>query len=168
MLESLSGRHSIAEVCDLSFNEQVFIWALRMRVRGDYHFEKVIDHCEKHLPPAAARVALKSINVIIDAVRNYGRRALTLNCTCMPALTHDELMLVNLYRKANDWQTGIDNFPLSNFVFDEGQKKLDDGMRSLHVALATLDKAVSNEKETSALDNQKRRQIISSTSSMVH
>ena len=68
-----------------------------MKVRGEKYFVKVATHCEKNLSPAAARIALNSINMVIMSVQKHGVKSLELNCTCMTTLSSDEGLLIKIY-----------------------------------------------------------------------
>jgi hypothetical protein len=143
MKNILAKNQIIVEIKDLSFVEQVFIWGLRMKVRGDQYFAKVTAHCEKNLSPSAARIALNSINMVINSVRNHGTRSLILNCTCMPRLSADEWLLITLYRSANHdpMQTSIQDG--ADIITEEGNESLLHAILSFQMALGTMEISTS-------------------------
>ena len=65
------------EISDLTFNEQVFIWALRMKLRGEEFFKKVVAHCEKIYPgqrPVFPYIQLKWLSILYGTMgRNHSR-----------------------------------------------------------------------------------------------
>lgn len=161
------GRN-IPEVCDLTFNEQVLIWALRMKVRGKQYFEKVAAHCEKNLPPAAARIALNSIEKVVSSVKHHGKKSLRLNCTCMPELSSDEFELIILYRSINNEQNQIDAPIVFGMVSNEGTELLVNGLLSFHMAMETINSIDSKQTDRLLVARQRQSVVWGATSKMVH
>ena len=156
------------EISDLNFNEQVFIWALRMKLRGEQFFKKVVAHCEKNLPPAAARISLSSIEMVINSVRYHGKKSLTLNCTCMPRLSHDELELIILYRSVNIQQNQINASIASSMVTIEGVEMLVNALLSFHMAMETIDSPVQKQTDRLLVARQKQYEVRVPASKMIH
>ena len=159
---------SPVEICALSFIEQVFIWSLRMKVRGDQYFAKVIAHCEKNLSPAAARIALSSINIIVMSVKNHGIKSLNLNCTCMTKLSSDEWLLITLFREANAEQIQTALSCAGRMVEDEGVNLVLHALLSFRMAMETIDKPVAKQTNHTLMVEQGQYEIASQTSKMIH
>jgi hypothetical protein len=156
------------EIKDLSFVEQVFIWGLRMRIRGDQYFAKVTAHCEKNLSPCAARIALNSINMVINSVRNHGTRSLTLNCTCMPRLSADEWLLISLFRSANRDPIQPIIQDGTNIITEEGNQSLVHAILSFQMAMATMDISTSKSLNQGLMAQQREHADLRPTSKMIH
>ena len=168
MLNTQGPTQSDVEICDLSFIEQVFIWSLRMKVRGDQYFAKVIAHCEKNLSPAAARIALSSINIIVMSVKNHGIKSLNLNCTCMTKLSSDEWLLITLFREANAEQIQTALSCAGRMVEDEGVNLVLHALLSFRMAMETIDKPVAKQTNHTLMVEQGQYEIASQTSKMIH
>ena len=168
MSENCFRGRDISEVCDLTFNEQVFIWALRMKVRGEHYFEKVAAHCEKNLPPAAARIALNSIEMVINSVRHHGKKSLTLNCTCMPELSSDELDLIILYRSANSEQNQISASIACKMVSNGAVELLVNALLSFHMAMDTIDSPIPKQTDRILVARLRQHDVMAPASKMVH
>ncbi|MEC8726636.1 MAG: hypothetical protein VXX97_10300 [Pseudomonadota bacterium] len=156
------------EISDLTFNEQVFIWALRMKLRGEEFFKKVVAHCEKNLPPAAARISLNSVAMVINSVRYHGKKSLTLNCTCMPNLSSDELDLITLYRSVFIEQNQINASIASSMVTIEGTEMLVNALLSFHMAMETIDSPVPKQTDRLLVARQKQYEVCVPASKMIH
>ena len=156
------------EIKDLFFIEQVFIWGLRMKVRGDKYFEKVAAHCEKHLSPSAARIALSSIDMVINSVRNRGKRSLKLNCTCMARLSSDEWLLITLFRAANDEPIQKTIPCATDIITEEGNAALVYAMISFQMAMETIDSPYPKALNKDLAEQQTEHAIPSPTSIMIH
>tara|TARA_Y100001936_G_scaffold232666_1_gene257862 strand:+ start:780 stop:1286 length:507 start_codon:yes stop_codon:yes gene_type:complete len=147
---------SNVQICDLSFTEQVFIWSLRMKVRGDKYFAKVTAHCEKNLAPAAARIALNSINMVIMSVQKHGVKSLKLNCTCMTKLSSDEWLLIKIYREANSVRIPTGTSSAECLVEEEGVNLLLHSLLSFQMAMETIERPVIKQKDCTLIAEQER------------
>jgi hypothetical protein len=130
---------ALLEIKDLCFTEQVFVWALRMKVRGDKYFQKVHLEFKNNLPPSAARIAIESVNSVIQLVRNNGTKSIKLNCTCVPYLSPDEWLLVKFLRKVNN-DPGTP-WPLSDadVIGKEGHDNFVHSLLAFQMALGCVD-----------------------------
>ena len=147
---------SNVQICDLSFIEQVFVWSLRMKVRGDKYFAKVTAHCEKNLAPAAARIALNSINMVIMSVQKHGVKSLKLNCTCMTKLSSDELLLIKIYREAYSVRIPTEASSAECMVEEEGVNLLLHSLLSFQMAMETIERPVIKQKDCTLIAEQER------------
>ncbi len=156
MVNTQSHDPSNIQICDLSFIEQVLIWALRMKVRGEKYFDKVTAHCEKNLSPAAARIALNSINMVIMSVQKHGVKSLKLNCTCMTKLSSDEWLLIKIYREANSMRIPTDASSAECVVEEEGVNLLLHSLLSFQLAMETIERPVVKQKDCTLVAAQER------------
>ena len=168
MLNTQGPSQSDVEICDLSFIEQVFIWSLRMKIRGDKYFAKVIAHCENNLSPAAARIALNSIDMIVKSVKHHGVKSLNLNCTCMTKLSSDEWLLITVFREANAEQIQTALSCAVSMVEEEGVNLMIHALLSFQMAMETIDKPVVNKTDHTLMAEQRHHGIASQTSKMIH
>ena len=168
MLNNQVLGQSHVEICDLTFIEQVFIWSLRMKVRGDQYFAKVTAHCEKNLSPAAARIALNSINMIVMSVKNYGKKSLNLNCTCMTKLSSDEWLLITLFREANAEQIQTALSCAGSMVEEEGVNLVLHALLSFRMAMETIDKPIVQQTKHTLMVEQGQYGSANQTSKMIH
>ena len=159
---------SHVEICDLSFIEQVFIWSLRMKIRGDKYFAKVTAHCENNLSPAAARIALTSINMIVTCVKNHGIKSLCLNCTCMTKLSSDEWLLIKLFRAANSEEIEAALSFAVSIVEEEGGNLMLHALLSFQMAMETIDRPVVKKTDHTLMAEQMEQGIAIQTSKMIH
>ena len=167
LINQVPGQSHV-KICDLSFIEQVFIWSLRMKVRGDKYFAKVTTHCENNLSPAAARIALNSINMIVMSVKNHGIKSLNLNCTCMTKLSSDEWLLITVFREANAEQIQTALSCAVSMVEEEGVNLMIHALLSFQMAMETIDKPVVNKTDHTLMAEQRHHGIASQTSKMIH
>ena len=156
MINTQVHGQSNVQICDLSFIEQVFIWSLRMKVRGEKYFVKVTAHYEKNLSPAAARIALNSINMVIMSVQKYGAKSLKLNCPCMTKLSSDEWLLVKIYREANSVRIPTDASSAECIVEEEGVNLLLHSLLSFQMAMETIERPVVKQKDCALIAEQER------------
>ncbi|MEE2997434.1 MAG: hypothetical protein VX700_09865 [Pseudomonadota bacterium] len=129
----------LIEIKDLYFTEQVFVWALRMKVRGKKFFQKVHVEFNNNLSPSAARIAIGSVNSVIQSIQTNGTKSIKLNCTCVPYLSPDEWLLVKFLRKVNN-DPGIP-WPLSDtdFIGKEGRDNFIHSLLAFQMALGSVD-----------------------------
>ena len=168
-MENILAKNQIkVEIKDLSFVEQVFIWGLRMKIRGDQYFAKVTAHCEKNLSPSAARIALNSINMVINSVRNHGTRSLTLNCTCRPRLSADEWLLIILFRSTNDDPMQPSIHDVRSIITEEGNESLVHAILSFQMAVGTMDISTSKSLNQGLMAQQREHADLRPTSKMIH
>ena len=168
-MENILAKNQIkVEIKDLSFVEQVFIWGLRMKIRGDQYFAKVTAHCEKNLSPSAARIALNSINMVINSVRNHGTRSLTLNCTCRPRLSADEWLLIILFRSTNDDPMQPSIHDVKNIITEEGNESLVHAILSFQMAVGTMDISTSKSLNQGLVAHQREHAGPRPISKMIH
>jgi len=168
MLKNRVLGHSNIQICDLSFIEQIFIWSLRMKVRGDRYFAKVTSHCEENLSPAASHIALNSIEMIVKSVQNYGVKSLSLNCTCMRALSSDEWLLITLFRKANDGQIQAALSCAASMVKEEGVNWLLHAILSFQMAMEPIGNPIATKTNHALMVEQTQHGALSQTSKMIH
>jgi hypothetical protein len=168
MENQVNNKQSDMEIKDLCFIEQVLVWGIRMKVRGKQYFEKVEAHFEKNLSPAAGRIALNSINIIINSVRNHGIRSLTLNCTCMTKLSSDEELLITLFRGMDGHDLQPNAQPAQIFVSDEGQEYLIHAILSFKMAMETIDSCTPDKLSEDAISHQRNASIHGQASKLIH
>ena len=168
MLNTQGPSQSDVEICNLSFIEQVFIWSLRMKVRGDQYFAKVTAHCEKNLSPAAARIALNSINTIVQSVKHHGVKSFTLNCTCISKHSSDEWLLITLFREANAEQIQTARLCVGTIVEGEGVDSVLHALLSFQMAMETIGKPVVKTTDHALMAELREQGTTSQTSKMIH
>ena len=168
MEDKFFKNQSKMEIKDIFFIEQVFIWGLRMKVRGDQYFAKVVGHCEKNLSPSAARIALSSIDMVINSVRNHGKRSLKLNCTCMPRLSSDEWLLITLFRAANDEPFQATIPCATDIITEEGNASLVHAMISFQMAMETIDSPYPKGLNNDLAEQHTEHDLPRPTSTMIH
>ena len=62
-------------------------------MRGEQFFKKVVA-IVRRIYPGQRPVFSTFVEMVINSIRYHGKKSLTLNCTCMPRLSSDELDLI--------------------------------------------------------------------------
>ncbi|PPR10577.1 MAG: hypothetical protein CFH41_01565 [Alphaproteobacteria bacterium MarineAlpha11_Bin1] len=145
MLSKKDKTNRPIEIKDLYFTEQAFIWALRMKVRGERYFERVRTEFGDNLPPSAKRIAIEAVNSTIRLVQAHGTKALKLNCTCIPHLSPDEWLLVRILREVSRDPAAPWPVSDSDFIAEDGRDGFVNALLSFQLALDLVDQRPNTE-----------------------
>ena len=166
--EAIPGLNESKILTDLCFNEQVWIWSLRMRIRGLKYFEKVKNQFDMTLPAPANIVATAAVNQLIKSINYYGKKSISLNCICVPTLSNDENNLIELYRVINNDPKGLTKKKLSSFVTEEGEEDLSHSITCFILAINMRSNKGTTKECSEESTNLLEKSFHETKSTMVH
>lgn len=137
---------------DIPFAYRVAIWALRMSLQGNDGIKKMREQFQRALPPSAARIAIQSIENILDSVGNYGHRNLYLNCMQEKTISLDEKKILAIFSSVSKYElTSIQN-SVETLVNVDGFNLLTGGIFGFLISMETrrnINKKTSSADEAS-------------------
>lgn len=87
----------VLTIADLSFDHQVVVWALRSCLAREDGAMRVQAQLYRALPAAAARVAFRSVQEILETLQRHGTRPLSFRTLATDAVSRDEFLLLTLF-----------------------------------------------------------------------
>lgn len=84
-------------IAALAFEHQILVWALRRMLEDEAGAATVQRMLYRALPPAAARIALDSIETVLATLRRHATRPLALRRLDTDAVARDEFLLLTVY-----------------------------------------------------------------------
>ncbi|MBB43939.1 MAG: hypothetical protein CMM44_09280 [Rhodospirillaceae bacterium] len=135
--EGIKDKGNLLNLVDLSYEERIAIWSLRMYLSGEQ--QKMRAEFNRSMPPAIARIATGSVSSILDSIRYYGKNSLLFYCLCKECLSEDEKRIVFLFQAIKDSDLSRTNQIADTLVKDEGIEKIIDAVTGFLVALRMKD-----------------------------